>query len=530
MPAHRQAHYYELFAAAVTGLLTLAFFIFVSLKDTLHGISSDAAVYVLMADFYSPYRPHDFTFANHLFETYAYPPLYPMALGLLGGGTTSPAADYAIGSVFLAASMSLIFVWVARRGADFATATVTTSVVALSPAALFVALGVFSEPLYLALSFGAFVALTARPPGARHWHTAALLFGLSAITRSVGIFAVASFVVYWLLQTRGRRFRGAPVIALALPTCWTAIKCWKGWKASYIGSLFEEGAGGALTHAIEQVPVNLEALWYHLVRSFDLLGGTHVAAALVPLLALAAFTFIRRLRAGELDALYVGIYLAVIVVWPYPNHMRRFVLMILPFIIAYSMWGAVELAHRGRFALLPRLVQWATAAVMVSIIAPSTLFFTVQIQQYAGTVHADKPKIAAWYGRDSQAESLATVEFGSRLLNAIAEAGPHVPDDACVTSTMPEFVQLHAHRKSLRPPRAGPENADILLHVEHCPYVLMLRAALFPSTGYAFYYPLRELEHQLEVLHSVPLDVDEASSEPLVILARFTGGSVQGDE
>ena len=31
-------------------------------------------------------------------------------------------------------------------------------------------------------------------------------------------------------------------------------------------------------------------------------------------------------------------------------------------------------------------------------------------------------------------------------------------------------------------------------------------------------------------LHSVPLDVDEAGSEPLVILARFTGGSVQGDK
>ncbi len=530
MPAHRQAHFYELLAAAVTGLLTLAFYIFVSLKDTLHGISTDAAVYVLMADYYSPYRPHEFTFAGHLFETYAYPPLYPMVLGLLGGGTVSPVANYAIGSVFLAVSMILIFVWVARRGANFAMAAVTTAVIALSPAALFVALGVFSEPLYLALSFGAFVTLTARPPDARHWHTAALLFGLSAVTRSVGIFAVASFVLYWFLQTRGRRFRGAPVIALALPACWTAVKWSQGWKASYIGSMFEEGAGGALTDTIEQIPVNLEALWYHLVRSFDLLGGSHVAAALVPLLALAAFTFIRRLRAGELDALYVAIYVAVIVVWPYPNHMRRFLLMILPFIVAYWMWGAVALAQRARFASLPPLVQWTTAAVMVSIILPSTLFFTVQIQQYAGTAQADKPKIAAWYGRDSQAESLAAIEFGSRLLNAIADTGRHVPDGACVTSTMPEFVQLHARRKSLRPPRAGPGNADILRHVEHCPYVLMVRAALFPSTGYAFYYPLRELQHQLEVLHRVPLDMNEAGSEPLLILARFTGRSVQGNE
>ena len=55
-------------------------------------------------------------------------------------------------------------------------------------------------------------------------------------------------------------------------------------------------------------------------------------------------------------------------------------------------------------------------------------------------------------------------------------------------------------------------------------------AALFPSTDYAFYYPLRELQHQLEVLHRVPLDVNEAGSEPLLILARFTGRSVQGDE
>jgi hypothetical protein len=522
MSAHRRAHA-SVLAAALTGALAAGFFIFVSIKDTLHGINSDAAVYVLLADFYAPYRSHHFVFVNHLFEGYAFPPLYPLVLGLLGGGTASPAADYVIGAVLLGLSMSLVFVWLARAGEDIGTAAVTTAVIALSPATLFIALGVFSEPLYLALSFAALIALTARPLAARHWHAAALLFGLCALTRSVGQFAVASYVLYWLQQTRGRRYRSAPVLALALPAGWAGLKWSRGWNASYLGSLFDEGAGAALADAVEQVPVNLQALWYHLVRSFDLLGGNHVAGALVALLALAAFTFVRRLRAGELDALYVAIYLAVIVAWPYPNHLRRFLLMILPLVVAYSMWGGMELARRSQSTRLPHLVRWVMSGVLICLVLPSTLFFTMQIQQYAGTEHASKPKIAAWYGRDSQAESLAAVEFGSRLLDAIAETGRYVPATACVTSTMPEFVQLHARRRSLRPPRPGPENADILRHAEACPYVLMLRAALFPPTDYAFYYPLRELQHRLEVLHAIPLEAGDPDSEPLLILARFKG-------
>lgn len=510
----------SLLPAILLGTLAFLLFIFVGAKHTLNGINSDAAVYVLMADIYSPYRPHDISFADHLFAHYPFPPLYPLILAALGGGSLTPLLDYVIGAALLAAAVAGIWSWARRAGGSAVAAGACAVGFALTPSAWFTAMGVFSEPLYLALSMSAFALLVVPPQRAGQWYAAAALFGLAALARTVGLIAIAAFLLYWWRCTRGRHYRAVAALTLLPSLAWIIIKRLRGWHTSYTGSLFETGLR-VLPDMLRQAPINLQALWYYAVRTFDVLGSTYSAVTCAMLLLLAGVGLAARLRAAAPDATYVVFYLLTMLLWPYPNHSGRLLLVILPFILAYMLWGAGLLVRRTGSALLVRTVECGVGLALACIILPSTLVMTLQIRQFAGGTDADKPRTAVWYARDSQAEARALYAFGSQVQDALTALRPHIPVHACVTSTMAEMVQLRTRRRSLRPPGIDATPAELHAALARCPYVLMLRATAFPSIEYPFYYPLTKVITHLRVLHTVPLRPPSPRGQPLAILARY---------
>ena len=511
----------SLLPAILPGALAFLLFVFAGAKHTLVGINSDAAVYVLMADIYSPYRPHDIGFSDHLFASYPFPPLFPLTLGALGGGTAAPWLDYVIGAALLGVAVGGICGWVRRAGGSSGAALVCAMAFALTPSALLVAMGVFSEPLYLALSMSAFAVLATPQKKARHWYAAGLLFGLAALARTVGVFAIAAFLVYWWSRTRGRSCRAVLWLTLLPTAAWSLIKWLHGWHAAYTTSLLEAGLRPALLDIWRQLPINAQALWYYAVRTFDLLGSSYSAAACSMLLLLAGISLIQRLRELEADAIYVVLYVTLLLLWPYPNDDGRFLLVLLPFLLAYMLWGARTLVRAGGSTRLAPAGEAAIALVLACIILPSTLLITQQIRQFADGADADKVKTASWYGHDRQAEARAAFEFSMQVLAAMRALEPFVPRDVCVTSTMPEMVQLQIRRRSIRPPATDAGPAAMHAALARCPYVLMLRATAFPNIAYPFYYPLSAVITHLQVLHSVALRPPSTDGQPLAILARY---------
>lgn len=133
--------------ALIGGAAVAGFFVWVGLKDTLDGINSDAAIYVLMADALSPYHTQSFGFAEKLFAYYPFPPLYPALLALLGGGSATPAANYLAGAGAMACAVVASWCWARRSGTGSAAAAAASASLAITPIALFTIMGVFSEPL-----------------------------------------------------------------------------------------------------------------------------------------------------------------------------------------------------------------------------------------------------------------------------------------------------------------------------------------------------------------------------------------------
>ncbi|MGE0860909.1 MAG: hypothetical protein AB7P42_17485 [Gammaproteobacteria bacterium] len=499
---------------------SVALLAWVGVKTSLAGLNSDGAVYLLLADALSPWRANDADFALDLFGRYPFPPLLPALLAVTGGGSATPAWNYAIDAALQAAGVAAALAWARRAGAAWPLALCASALLALTPVGLFTAMGVFSEPLYLALSFSAFalVATPARNP--RTWRAAAALLGLAALARSVGLFAALALVAAW--AWRGRRAGGlwVPTLAFAPTLAWQACKALAGWRGSYTEALFAGGLAQVLPDLAAQLGVNLRAIAYHAPRTLDLLGGDLAAWTCALLTPLVLLGWWRRVVTGAPDALYVALYAAVIVVWPFPNHYPRFLLVLLPLLATCAGLGLAALLGRVGASRWTGAAHGALALVLAAVIAPSAVQVLGSVARAADARDALHTRLAAWYEADSAAAADARVSYGLRVLDAMAALDAHVPADACVSATMPEMVMLHARRLAVKPPGADADDATLAAALTRCPYVLLLRATAFPDREYPFYYPLARLPRDLDVLYSMPLTPGAEGGEALALLVR----------
>lgn len=521
MPAICNPSARHLLPALLIGVLAYAGFFAVGVKPSFDGINSDAAIYIVMADRLSPWRSQTFDFAQQVFALYPFPPLYPMTLAVVGADSTTPTLIYTIDAALLAIAAAASWLWARRAGGALPVALATVAV-NLTPIALFTAMGVFSEPLYLALTMAALALLASNAPSSRHWLAAATLLGLAAVTRSVGIFALPPLLFIWWRRAAVRE-PWVPLAALLPTLIWSAVKWRYGWHGGYTDGLFTAGLWPGLMALLHQIPTNLQALAYHLLRCFDILGNRYSAVACTLLAALAGLALAVRTRRVALDALYVAAYMTVILLWPFPNHYPRFLWVILPFFAAYACWGAgllVELLGQARLASAASL---ATAAVILCITLPSTLLVTLQIVRADSAQQRIYTRVGEWYGYDRASDANRVMSYAARVRHILEQIGAQLPAGSCVTSTAPERVMLHAGRFSQRPPASNRPLPALRASLAACPYVLMLRARAWPAINEPLYYPQNRVATELETLRIDLLDPAQAHSPPLVILARYVG-------
>jgi Mannosyltransferase (PIG-V) len=151
----------------------------------------------------------------------AFLPLYPLLMALpIHLGLPAYAVGMVLANLCAVSAFAALAVLVAR---DFGTAVAarTVTLVAATPAALFLGLG-YSESLYLALSLWGFVALRRA-----RWTVAALLFALAAVTRPTGVLLALPYLVEWTYRY-GRAPRAglrhlAPLGLLVLPLLLVAL-------------------------------------------------------------------------------------------------------------------------------------------------------------------------------------------------------------------------------------------------------------------------------------------------------------------
>jgi len=471
--------------ARLCGLGVLAALYFAwAICDRLTDLGGDSATYMLMARAWSP-----FVAANPIFIQAAngaiYPPLFPILIALLGG---SFAAAHALVAASLLVALTIFYLWLRETGLGAALSTAAVLLFAAQPGTYLIALNIWSENTYLCWSLLTLLAAShvQRDPERRQawWWTAAAATAAALLTRSAGLPLLLTLAIFIVIR-RPSQWRAMLFVAgipFVLWSFWTRLH---GSGMSLIArSLQDSYAGDLWSHLATQINTEIQVL---VVAWFGIWFGAPASWSLVAVVAVFGFICLvglaARLRSGHFDAVYGLVYLALLLVWPWPSEASRLLYVIVPVMLGQGMWLLDRLSRRLHPALQPA-TQWAIAGLLMLAVVPG-LAVCIQRRLQEIPIEAAALKHSAGYYSDFATDrQVATATL--QLVDDMPSLALHVPPSDCVFAIKPSAIMLLAERNSLGPPPSSSDDIgfDHLLHQCRYAYLVKGQSATFPSAFY----------------------------------------------
>jgi tetratricopeptide (TPR) repeat protein len=269
----------------------------------------------------------------------------------------------------------------ARRVSGPVGALAVLLLLASSPFTLLHATEVVSEAPYLVAAFAVpWLVTSGEDPSVRRRVLVGVLLAAAPLLRSVG-FALLGALALWSLLDRRRRVWWLPVAAaLGVNLLWLwrngrtgTVTYFAGMRhdldelgiAGYLGQVLDQGGyyasrlGEVLLPGVFPGPPLYRRFLLDDAPTLNGLGGA-AAAVVLALVLLAGFGLWRRAKEdGALIALHIGIFVALLLVYP-PRH-ERLAWPLVPWIWIYAAVGVRSLAAR-------RVVRVAAAALVAAVV------------------------------------------------------------------------------------------------------------------------------------------------------------------
>jgi len=500
-------------------LLALAcwpFYLWLTLRGDFKGLLADSYIYLAMAREFASGLEADSRLLNFMFDSYPFPPLYPLSLALFGAGGQSPIATYTLNAALMSGVVGLAYVWQRAVGLPLIAALLSALLLAIMPVTLLSAMNVLSEPLYVLLTMGAAIRLSGARLSSGHWRDAALLVGLATLTRSAGLAALAALVWVWVLRRGWQSSRWGLLPALVLPGVWGLIQHCAGFGTYGAPAVFDKGV-------LATISVNLHALAGAGVGLFDPIGARHSAILVGSLAVVALPVWGVRLMRAHFDAWYLLIYAGLLLLWPHPAHAARFLLAVLPLLLVYAALGGEWVA---RFTIASGMRNALTALPPLALLIcalPGSLGIITTVLGESRPEYLAAVRAPFWYGVPPR-ERPALVDFSVRAEHVMRAIG-ELPPEACVaTGTIPAESALFYGRRQvldLARVRRSPAAVDQILAA--CPYVLMAAALPIPALpGIGPMYPFQMIADRLQ-----PIWIERSptlgSDSPVVLMLAKVG-------
>jgi len=486
---------------------TAVFFILVmgysfwSWSDVLGDFGGDNAYYLLMARYFSPwseYSPVITYFAVHN----QYPPFYPMVLALFGGADNLLVA-HLITTTLLLLAFAVYYAWQRALGFSTHTAGLFVLLFALLPGTYMQALSVLSENLYLLSSLGclASVGMFEASRRERWLWIAAVCVAAAVLTRSAGVSLLAAFLLYLVFhRPRGSwRFILGAILPVVL---WNLLG--QHQSPGYLSSLAEKYGPDPLSVLLRQFSLEIRMLWYGWVGNFTTSSAGPWVMAVIG--ALGLLGAVRRIFFRKLDGIYVGIYICLIIVWPFPAEAQRLLFVIVPVLLVQCLLllDSLPPLTLSEHRVLPRHLILLVLAVVA---APDLMLTVKRFSQPMPDQTAQFRRSIDWYVIDP-ADARANVVFDKSLTEHLKSLPNVVPESDCIYSIKPSLVGYYVGRVSIIPPRPNVDATafNTSLKQTGCRYFYLM-GFLSPSYPVA-YYPLARLGDALAVVSVSPGSLD----------------------
>jgi len=449
-------------ALAVSGFILLAtsIIIFVSTNEIV-SLGSDNVSYLLMAEAFSPYRT-----ATEIVREAAghqtYPPLFPLVLALLGASSDYLWAHRIVGGEFLL-SCALLYFLARKMLGSTSLALIVLLAFGLIPASWVNVLGILSENQYLALSLGAFLFL--RRERSRNTDSICLagLLIAAVLTRSIGL-ALAGAVLmgafFWSRsELNSRRQAAAATLAAAISFVLWMVFSGSASESHYLENwlqvgrvLTDAGLGGMDQFLVFQIIQIWEALLTGLIHHWVLKGeSTVILLFLFLFVALIDITW--RLKSGEVEAIYLLVFLCVLMCWGAAGgQMWRLVYPIIPLILVFFVSGIDRICRFIPFDRHQKYIRFFLCALLLITLSSGGWFILERRQHTESNGTGGYRYMTAYYQGVNlpAAKSKAQAEFaiieGLRTLSLLTKPS------SVVAWFSPMYVNLLSKRRSAEIP------------------------------------------------------------------------------
>ncbi len=504
----------------LTALAVTLFFYSIVTGDAVVGFLSDDAIYLILAEIYSPWNTVSSPVHEFIQRSSRFPPLYPLLLGLFGVDTDSPPLAAYITISFLLMALLIIGIWLRMEARSLLPAVAVPLFIAFLPSTLILSQELWSEFLFMCFLYGTFAALSARQKTPSHWMLAALMVGLASMTRSIGVTVIAAFALS-LVWHRPKRFLWYALISA------TPFLYWQGHEAlmrdniqSYWIDLIEHFGPASIgilsDFLINQAVVTWQAwCWLFSVLEAALLPDNIKIAVLLLLLLLALTGFFSRLKRGKMDAFCLCFYLPTVFIWPHPGlyFMGRFLYPLLPLFLFYICLGTANVVAQQRLAR----AGLAILALLVAAIAyPSTSQFINRA--YTDTAIDLRPyrRSREWLRASSLETALRHARQNRALSLTLAELTRHVPENECLYAVQTPIVMLYSSRITAILPKPPVTPVELISATRECRFILAMNAEV-PIGNVPRFYPIEHFQNNNDYT-IMAFYYSPADQEPLMYL------------
>lgn len=473
--------------------LMACFYVVWTFSGELANLGGDSAAYVLAAKILTSFgdlSPALEAYSKGIF----FPPVFPLYLGLLGGGFSLHAAHIAI-SVAVAVSLYLMSRFLLEEGLPRVLVLTGTALFAISPVVLFQVFNIWSEHLLLAclMLTVLLVSLYEKSETAtRYWWLLSVV-SLAPLVKVSGLAVVLALVVYFGARREWKR-AALSVLAILPFSAWYLVNTYAPGTvspyASHWGAQYADLSWGEISARLGS---GLGAVLDSWIAGWSgantFLYQKALAVLLSILVATGLWRDILRLR---YYAIFAVIQVSMMIVWGHPEEAMRYGMVLFPF--------GILAGYRGLDYLLGTLntgEQQRPAARLIALIA----FCSVVLPE-AGraallrTYPLDEEIVDArttpgWYFLKDRRFAMLQAVSQQKIVAQLKRIRTIVPEDECVFSPKYTTLILYADRKSFAPPPESTDDKTFHQAIQSCRY---FHAHAFNAFYKSSFYPLQRLE------------------------------------
>ena len=349
------------------------FYLYISSQNGIVGLVADDAMYLLMADYFSPYHKALGESAAFIMETSQFPPLYPVLLAAVGATSKNILLAHVFTTSCFLGAVSIYVLLIIEDGVNKFTGVCLGLITLFLPASFIMILDLWSEPLYLLLTMCALYLVEKGNINNKNWFVAAFIIALLPLVRTVGITFVLAFLIFLQVNNVPNRYKYI-LISIVPYFIWQLFSMRFVSPQSYSNVLSFFYQNNFLLVVQNLFSVQLQNLWSGWHECFDIDKNLWSGIVCAGILLLALITWVVRIHNKRIDSFYLLFYLLLIWLWPAPDHDMRFMFVVTPILLYYSYLSLQYFLKFDAAKKVKGIVICASMFIVLATCLPTNLY------------------------------------------------------------------------------------------------------------------------------------------------------------